>query len=201
MAKKTITDIAATPSRRDEILTAAARVIAERGIKQATVRDIGDAAGILSGSLYYHFESKDQIVLELLQPSMELTHASAQAICDEHSGLWALRELIRDSVLATAANPDRSIILRNEASIFAELPLLAPVNELRSKIVDLWFQAIQQGISAGDIRSTINADIVARAILDGTLGASRWFNGSREAEPDTVVEALVDFYVGGLETH
>ncbi|MFK7917378.1 MAG: TetR/AcrR family transcriptional regulator [Ilumatobacter sp.] len=201
MAKKTSTDSSSTPSRRDEILAAAARVIAERGIKQATVRDIGDAAGILSGSLYYHFESKDQIVLELLLPSMELTHASARAIFDKHSGLGALSALIRDSVLATAANPERSVILRNEARIFAELPLLAPVNELRGKIVDLWFQAIERGISDGEIRPNINAGIVARAILDGTLGASRWFDGTREAAPDTVADSLVEFYVSGLAAH
>src|ERR1700710_218136 len=54
------------PSRRDELLTIAAGLFAERGFKNTTVRDIADAAGILSGSLYHHFDSKESMVDELL---------------------------------------------------------------------------------------------------------------------------------------
>ena len=54
-----------TGSRRDEILAIAALQFAERGVASTTVRDIGAAAGILSGSLYHHFESKEQILGEV----------------------------------------------------------------------------------------------------------------------------------------
>ncbi len=53
-------------TRRDELLAIAARLFAERGFKNTTVRDIADAAGILSGSLYHHFDSKEAMVDELL---------------------------------------------------------------------------------------------------------------------------------------
>ena len=42
------------------------RLFAEKGFKNTTVRDIADAAGILSGSLYHHFDSKEAMVDELL---------------------------------------------------------------------------------------------------------------------------------------
>src|SRR5215468_5146288 len=54
-------------SRRAELLALAARMFAERGLRATTVRDIADAAGILSGSLYHHFDSKEQMVDEILQ--------------------------------------------------------------------------------------------------------------------------------------
>ncbi|UMG92355.1 helix-turn-helix domain-containing protein [Nocardioides sp. TF02-7] len=41
-------------TRRGELLAIAARLFAEKGFKNTTVRDIADAAGILSGSLYHH---------------------------------------------------------------------------------------------------------------------------------------------------
>ncbi|BCI79433.1 hypothetical protein MTY66_10580 [Mycolicibacterium sp. TY66] len=47
-------------SRRDELLELAAAMFAERGLKATTVRDIADSAGILSGSRYQHFKSKEQ---------------------------------------------------------------------------------------------------------------------------------------------
>ena len=52
-------------TRRDELLGLAAAMIAERGLRATTVRDIADAAGILSGSLYHHFSSKEEMVDEV----------------------------------------------------------------------------------------------------------------------------------------
>src|SRR3546814_5788897 len=56
----------AAGTRRDELLHIAAKLFAEKGFKNTTVRDIADAAGILSGSLYHHFDSKESMVDELL---------------------------------------------------------------------------------------------------------------------------------------
>ena len=56
----------ARSSRREELLAIAAELFAQRGFKNTTVRDIADAAGILSGSLYHHFDSKESMVDEIL---------------------------------------------------------------------------------------------------------------------------------------
>jgi AcrR family transcriptional regulator len=52
-------------SRRDEILDAAATIFATSGVR-ASLKEIADACGILPGSLYHHFESKDAILVELV---------------------------------------------------------------------------------------------------------------------------------------
>ena len=52
--------------RRGVILASAAELFARKGVSATTVREIADAVGILSGSLYHHFESKDAIVAEIL---------------------------------------------------------------------------------------------------------------------------------------
>ena len=52
--------------RREEILETAASLFASSGIR-TSLKEIGDACGILPGSLYHHFESKDAIVIELVQ--------------------------------------------------------------------------------------------------------------------------------------
>src|SRR5688500_19519736 len=53
-------------TRREELLAIAARLFAEKGFRNTTVRDIADSAGILSGSLYHHFDSKESMVDEIL---------------------------------------------------------------------------------------------------------------------------------------
>ena len=65
--------------RRQEILRAAGEIFADRGISNTSVRDIGAKVGILSGSLYYHFRSKDDMVMELLDRHLRIFVAEHEA--------------------------------------------------------------------------------------------------------------------------
>src|ERR1700682_2531562 len=66
--------------RRQEILSAAARLFASEGVVSTTVRDIGRVAGILSGSLYHHFPSKESMVDEILSPCVRSLVAEDELI-------------------------------------------------------------------------------------------------------------------------
>lgn len=188
-------------TRRSEILTIAAQVIAERGIKGATVRDIGDAAGILSGSLYHHFSSKEQIVLELLMPSIQEQYERSVQIRDMRSSPSdTLAELIRTSIATTAAHPNESVILRNEPRTFAENEVLAPLAEIRRKTLVLWLDVVKRGVKEGEFRREIDPDVVVRAMFDGVLGSTRWFGADGKRKPTDVAASLVEFYVTGLKS-
>lgn len=54
-------------TRRTEILDAAAEVMASTGYVGTSLKDVADACGILAGSLYHHFDSKEAIAVELLE--------------------------------------------------------------------------------------------------------------------------------------
>jgi len=54
-------------NRRGEILDAAARLFARQGFHAASMREIAAAAGMLPGSLYYHFPSKDELLLAVYE--------------------------------------------------------------------------------------------------------------------------------------
>src|SRR5438309_6317260 len=71
--------------RRAELLGIAAGLFAERGLRATTVRDIADSAGILSGSLYHHFSSKEEMVDEVLRDFMDWLFARYREIVDTHS--------------------------------------------------------------------------------------------------------------------
>jgi len=53
-------------SRRTEILDTAAALFASSGLR-TSLKEIADACGILPGSLYHHFESKEAIIVELVE--------------------------------------------------------------------------------------------------------------------------------------
>src|SRR3954447_15276798 len=60
-----------TSTPRDQLLEIAAGLFATKGVRNTTARDIADAAGILSGSLYHHFDSKESMVDEILSTFQE----------------------------------------------------------------------------------------------------------------------------------
>lgn len=67
--KKTLTSAGRTaqPSRREDILERAGELIAIKGYDNTSMRDIASAVGMLPGSLYYHFSSKESLFLALHQ--------------------------------------------------------------------------------------------------------------------------------------
>src|SRR5438445_2012220 len=56
---------------RDELLTAALRVFARRGYGQAGVDEIAAEAGYSKGALYWHFSSKEEVLLALLEERVD----------------------------------------------------------------------------------------------------------------------------------
>ena len=59
-----------TRARRDEILSAAARVFAEQGYEGATIRDLEPATGLTRGGIFFHFPGKRALYLAVLRKSL-----------------------------------------------------------------------------------------------------------------------------------
>jgi AcrR family transcriptional regulator len=186
-------------SRRDEILSIAAVQFAERGVASTTVRDIGAAAGILSGSLYHHFESKEQMVAELLLPVMQRQVGHYRELVDGDSrAATTLRALIKVAVAEAAQTPSETRMIRNDAQSFSEMPTLQPVTELLVEAAKLWASVIERGIADGEFGDGVDARLVVAAMFDSVLSTTRWFAGKRPQNPGRVGEALADLFLGGL---
>jgi len=66
--------------RREQLVSTAQRLFAERGYRATTMEDIANAAGVTKPLLYQHFESKRALYLELVaQVSTELLHGLRSA--------------------------------------------------------------------------------------------------------------------------
>jgi AcrR family transcriptional regulator len=58
------------PDRRRQIIAAASELFARNGFEGTSIRDIAAASGVLSGSLYYHFPSKEDLLFTVHQESL-----------------------------------------------------------------------------------------------------------------------------------
>lgn len=96
-------------NRRAQLLDAAARLFSERGFHATSMRDIAKAVGMLSGSIYYHFESKDEMLVAVCESGVQRLEEAVERVVAAETEPWErleaacaahLRELV--------AHPDYS---------------------------------------------------------------------------------------------
>jgi AcrR family transcriptional regulator len=75
---------------RERILDVALELFNEQGYEKTSLREIADRLGVTKAALYYHFERKDQILLEL---HLRL-HALGREVLDQLDGLQDEREIV-----------------------------------------------------------------------------------------------------------
>jgi AcrR family transcriptional regulator len=97
------------PGRRERILAAAADLAARRGFHTVAMADIGAEAGIVGSGIYRHFDSKDAILVALLDRVMgRLQDGAARILGAAGSDGEALSSLVRDHV--RVAIEDRTVL-------------------------------------------------------------------------------------------
>src|ERR1700723_4374381 len=67
------------PGRRRQIIAAASELFARNGFEGTSIRDIAAASGVLSGSLYYHFPSKEDLLLTVHEESLTAMRQEVEA--------------------------------------------------------------------------------------------------------------------------
>ncbi len=195
------TGASATPStRRAEILAVAAEVFREKGIVNATVRDIAQRAGILSGSLYHHFDSKEQMIEEILTSTGEPLLERCRTIIEStFAPSEALRRCIAAAVEYLAAAPNEAAILRNDSRVIASMPRLAFVQSRRELMGDVWIKLVREGQRQKVFRKEADPIIAVGAMWDAILTSTQWIRPDTKGSPKRVAAQLGDFFVYGLQ--
>src|SRR5947208_13106739 len=108
------TDVEFVSARRAEIVAIAGELFAERGYANTTVREIADAAGILSGSLYHHFDSKESMIEALLRDFLDRIEVQYRNIlAHEDDPVGTLRALVHAAFGALAADRAAVAVMLN----------------------------------------------------------------------------------------
>lgn len=188
-------------TRRDELLELAAVMMAERGLRATTVRDIADAAGILSGSLYHHFSSKEEMVDEVLRGFLDWLFTRYQEIIDtEPNPLERLRGLFMASFEAIEHRHAQVVIYQDEAKRLSDQPRFAYVEARNREQRKMWVDVITQGIEEGYFRPDLDVDLVYRFIRDTTWVSVRWYQPGGPLTAEQVGAQYLAIVLGGITT-
>ena len=185
--------------RRAELLALAADLFAERGFVPTTVRDIADAAGILSGSLYHHFDSKESMVDEILRTFLDELFTRYQEIVDADLGPRAtLDAIVVASFEAIDHRHAEVAIYQNESKHLAQFDRFSYLRDRGAEFRKLWTVLLEDGVRAGDFRSDLDVDLVYRFIRDTTWVSVRWYQPGGPLTAEQVGRQYLAIVLGGI---
>lgn len=161
------------PSRREEILRAAAELFALRGFHGVSIDDIGAAVGVSGPALYRHFPSKEAILAELLVGISEVLLDEAQArVAAGGSPADLLAALVDWQVRFALDHP--ALITVHERDL-ASLPDddRRRVRRLQRTYVELWVDVLRGALPQGDRERTRAAAHAAIGLINSTPHSAR----------------------------
>jgi len=186
-------------SRRAELLELAATMFADRGLRATTVRDIADSAGILSGSLYHHFKSKEQMVEEVLRDFLDWLFGRYEEILDsETDPLRRVEGLFMASFEAIEHRHAQVVIYQDEAKRLSALPQFAFVDERNREQRTMWVNILKQGVAEGCFSADLDVDLIYRFIRDTTWVSVRWYQPGGPLTAEQVGRQYLAIVLGGI---
>lgn len=178
---------------RERILQAAARLFRERGYKGSTVRDIAQAVGILSGSLFHHFRTKEEMLIEIMREAALSVCIRAEEVTGrEAPAVEQLRELILLELQAIISNSRKDF----HGVLFFEWREVSQAirpefTALRKRYRRSWLDVLERCQAEGRLRCEPDAAVL---ILQGALrNAMTWFAPSGRYSTKEFADILAHF--------
>jgi AcrR family transcriptional regulator len=192
--------MASEGARREEILRTAATLFASSGFR-TSLAEIADASGILPGSLYHHFDSKEAIIVELVHRYYEdLDRVAKEALDTLHEPVprTAQERVVEfGRAIAACGVEHRAALLLTlyEPPMVSGQELaglaVAPPTSIREAMLAL----LQAGQSTGSIRPDIDlatlSDRLCQSMLHVGIGVSHVTPGGEQV-PDLRIRILLE---------
>lgn len=161
--------------RREELVRAAWRVIAARGIDEVTVREIAREAGYSSGVLAHYFENKDDLLVHALRMSHEQIYRRYEAEVETPVKHDALHAVLMDNL---PLDEQRDLETRIEMSFWARSLRNTSLSEIQDEEAE-FLRNLIRGLVEGSQR-------------EGAVAADH--------DPDDIVEMLAGL-IDGISLH
>ncbi len=117
-------------NRRDVLLDAAARLFRERGYDAASMRHIASAVGMLPGSVYYHFSSKDELLCAVYEEGVRRIHEAVEDALTDRTEPW-------DRLTAAAAAHLETLLGDNDYGAVVIRPYPTVPDDVRDQLITL----------------------------------------------------------------
>ncbi|MEU6999104.1 TetR/AcrR family transcriptional regulator [Nonomuraea sp. NPDC046570] len=196
---KRATASGAASERRDHLVKLAAEIFARKGFQATTVREIANEAGILSGSLYHHFDSKETIVDEVLSTFLDDLIARYRAALDTGGDpRSALTEMVRIGFSTLEPHRAAITVMQNDWNYLRQFDRFNYLVKAEDEVEQMWVRQIKAGQAAGQFRADVDPKLTYRMIRDTIWVAVRWFRPGGRLNTSGLAEHYVTVLFDGL---
>lgn len=179
-------------NRRDELVKVAARLFREKGFDGTTVRDIAHAVSMRSGSPFYHFANKHELLMAVMEEGLRLGLERTEQVLAPQAGELPAEERFRRLVRAHYG------ILHDPGSDFISVMLYdwralpdtykRRIIKLKDRYDAIWQRAIDELHAQGRLHAEPR---LARLLILGAINfSSTWFKPKSRAAGSVDLDAL-----------
>jgi len=176
-------------SRRRQILEIAARLFARKGYRGTSMRDIGEQAGVLGGSLYHHIKSKDALFVELHNAALDVAEERIIAAIAAQDDPWAKLEAACATLLDIQLAPDSlTMPMMND---FREVP-----EAVRQQLIarrDRFEEPFRALVAALPLPPSIDRSLYRTLLLVQLNATADWYRPGR-LTPDQIAAQIVALF-------
>lgn len=176
--------------RRSLILRKATIRFAQSGFEATTVRQIADDVNILSGSLYHHFATKDEMLLEIVMDAVILLRdETSRIVAAEADPEIKLVALVMRELGEFVQNHQVHAILYNERKLLRGREEFAEIRLAKKASYKAWRAMLEAGMAAGQFDKSLDLYQTIRTITRMLNSAAEWFSSN-----DETLESMVRQY-------
>ncbi|KOG54601.1 TetR family transcriptional regulator [Streptomyces varsoviensis] len=188
-----------SPERRGELLATAAEVFAAQGYNATTVRRIADEAGMLAGSLYYHFDSKESMLDEILTTFLDELWARYDAVLA--AGLdprRTIEALVTESFREIDRHRAAVAIYQKESRHLAAQPRFGYLTDSQRKFEEAWLGTLERGVAAKVFRADLDIRLTYRFVRDTVWVAASWYRPGGAHSPEEIARQYLSMVLDGI---
>jgi AcrR family transcriptional regulator len=169
------------------IYDAALRLFAKKGFEGTGIREIADAAGVTTSTLYHYMGSKDDLLIAIMQTGMQALQAGAGEVLVRHEDprvqlggivkvhVWV--HGVRQLATRVTDTEVRSITGDARAEVLAR----------RDAYEEVWRDVVRRGLEA-DLFAVRNARLAATALLSMCTGVAQWYRADGAISLDDICD-------------
>ena len=188
----------ATDERRQEILTAAARIFHQKGYDATSIQEVAEAVGMLKGSLYYYIDSKEDLLYGVIERAHQLgIEGQERAASEGGSAVSQLRQTIRAHVRNNLEHlADIGVFFHDFRSLGAERrqAIVAERDGYERYVRGL----IERGQQEGSLDPDVDPKLATMALLGAMNWVYQWYRADGQRSPEEIAEAFADVALGGI---
>jgi AcrR family transcriptional regulator len=193
MARETLVD------SRQEILRTAARLFQQRGYDATSMNDVAAALKLSKGGLYHHFQSKDEILFEIMNHAMEITQervlAPVRGIADPEE---RLRTLIRLHIEVVLSPRDREITVMLHENHPLPPVLRKRINTRKKEYVHFVENLIAEVQRVRHTKGAVTPRAAAFALLGMVNWIYQWYKPEGNLQTHNLAPQFTDLLFGGI---